>query len=662
MRGGLILVGICVIALGCFWVFGSGGSDARPVEVATEESVEETVPDAETGTVTGTGSRSDEESDRVEVEVAVPAGSRSIVGRAIGPDGEPLAETGAPLTFRYRAGGRVRATVKTDAKGRFLLPVDDRLVVGGRLSIRDEIGGVMVGAEVDVPAAQSLQVDAGTLRMTALVMVARGRVIDDLMRPIAGARVAARADQSHVSPVSPNRDVETALLEANVAERSVRLEKSLVALRERAEALQAVDRAKVARALEQELAAAQAAMEAAVTQRLLAVRGGGSESSPVFAPNLLRNHVWHVDGAVHDPHPQLAQAETRADGTFELYAVQASLPIRLDASADGHRDVAQPLPGLGSWVELTLERTAGTYGTAIAPDWMPAHALEFDLVRDGKSVGKVRGNGVGSRTDFDFEDLDPGTYQLVVRVRTLPDALRTIGPIELRPGPAEHQPQLHDIDLTRSVYRYQLRAYDDAGRPLTDIPSPLLAKVGNRYVGFPWRGNSVEIFAAQPNIPVILLNAGYRAEEVRVDAGIRDLVFHALHPVEVFLPGLREMCGPDRKVRVSMILEGSTGLPQGLQAVHLRSGESRGYNRWHLSKSGGAWLGATDVVRVPLIRNGKYEIVVRLHQEGVGGDASIAVGTHEVVLDDVVPHRVTIELDRDSIQKGLASLRQRAGG
>jgi hypothetical protein len=124
---------------------------------------------------------------------------------------------------------------------------------------------------------------------------------------------------------------------------------------------------------------------------------------------------------------------------------------------------------------------------------------------------------------------------------------------------------------------------------------------------------------------------------------------------------MRRLCGPDRKVRVSMILESATGLPQGLQAINQLTGDTRSYQRWHLSKSGGAWLGETDLVAVPLIRNGKYQIVVRLHEEGVPGDVSIPAGTHDVVLDDIAPHRIILEFPEAAIRNGLAALRERKG-
>ncbi|MCA8944154.1 MAG: hypothetical protein KDB80_16435, partial [Planctomycetes bacterium] len=254
---------------------------------------------------------------------------------------------------------------------------------------------------------------------------------------------------------------------------------------------------------------------------------------------------------------------------------------------------------------------------------------------------------------------DRGEYTVGVRVWNLRGPVVTVHPIDLLPGPPIHDPRVHDIDLTRGVRRYRLRARDERGLLLTEIPSPLLVRFEDGVRGFNWSDGQLEIFAAQSELVVTLLNQGFKVEDVKIAAGDTDLVFHALNPIEVLLPGLRAACGPDRKVRVSMILESGTGLPTGIEGVNQRTGESHGYSRWHLSKSGGAWLGDGDLVRVPLIRNGKYQVVIRVHEEGVGGDVSLDHGSYDVVLDDFSPHRVVVDIDEARIEAAIQQLRQR---
>lgn len=346
--------------------------------------------------------------------------------------------------------------------------------------------------------------------------------------------------------------------------------------------------------------------------------------------------------------------------------------ILLVAQAEDGRhatEVTEP----GGTVEFVLARRASVTGTAWVPDWMPAPALSFELlsVPRGSSAGGGRQRRPRPATasvsiesglaTFTFDDLPTERHQFAVHLRGLPEALVAIADIDVRPE-NPRPPRLQGLELRGTAHRYELRAVAaTSGEVLTDLPSPLLVQTGEGWRAFRWRSDGTyTLFANRRELTARVVAAGYKTESVTLRAGVSDVPFQPLQPVEVVLPGLRALCDPDRKVRVSMILTSDSNLPQSIRGIDQTSGESQGYNRWHLSKSGGAWLAETDSVYVPLVHNGDYRVMVRLHQEGVSGDASIDVGVWPVVLDGAIPDRIVIPFDQDKIRAGLEQLAARA--
>ena len=210
---------------------------------------------------------------------------------------------------------------------------------------------------------------------------------------------------------------------------------------------------------------------------------------------------------------------------------------------------------------------------------------------------------------------------------------------------------MRNLDLMSSLFRYEISAVDSAGQPMGNPASPLLARIvrpGGKmeFIGFVWRGGRVEIFSASPQMEIVQLAPGYRVEQSLISHGMTQLGFFKLPPVRLLMPGLRALLGSDMQVRVSMVLVGDTGLPSSIKALDQRSGKSQGYSRAQLSKSGGAWLRAYDEVQVPLMRDGEYQVVVRLRPPGAGsvavvlGNVNVRLGLAPVARVEVVPAKV----------------------
>ena len=644
MKRYVVLLALVVLVPFSAWMLlGGGGESHAPYTVAADAD-DGSEPEAEVrartadgpAEIEGPAERDDPAaSDRVVVEDVEVV--RAIEGKLV-RGGKIVAEI-ENLRFairRDRGGATGRGVV--DERGRFTYPIQSREVDGSTLFVRGEIDGQVVGARAMLPldGTDDLpRIDVGTLELQSLTLIARGRVVDDTGAPIEGASVRAFPARE-VTPEQVTNGLRSGVLDE----------------RERVAMEIALVQHEIAR-LEQAMVAQRAAANAF-----------SSNSSPTRSIDvetmrrLERNHMRMAQ--LHDNRRRtpLAVLETGPDGTFELHGLATDLPLRLHARAEHHKPVVQRVEGVGAWLDVTLVRTASIVGTAILPPGVPTHAVEFSLRREG-TVHETEGTSESGRIRFGFEDVEPGQYQLDVNMLNLPEPVASIGPLDLLPGPPTNDWRVHEIDLRGSVHHFVFRARSDRGESLTEIASPLLVHLDDEVRGFSWRDGKIEFFAARDSLELTLINQGYKAETIRVAAGASDIVFRSLHPIEVLLPGLRSVCGPDRRVRVSMILESGTGLPQSIRGIDQMTGDSRSYSRWHMSKSGGAWLDEDDLVQVPLIRNGKYNIVVRLHEEGVSGDVSIGVGSYDVVLDDFSPHRIVVNVDLEQMRNGIRQLEGR---
>jgi hypothetical protein len=362
--------------------------------------------------------------------------------------------------------------------------------------------------------------------------------------------------------------------------------------------------------------------------------------------------AWRDDSFVRD--------RTDAAGRFRLFGEPRELAMRLMARARDHGSAETEAIAFGSEQALVLERLGGLVSDGLVPDWLLPGALRAQLLAGSRVM---RDHVVGWREDGHFEyrerGLRPGTYDLVFTVRGVPQPLLRIAGLYVPPGGSATDARTRGLDLRGELFRYGVQAVDAAGRPVRP-GSPLLVSLrdaaGNpQIVGFPWRGDRVEFVVPEPQVEIVALADAHRPTRRLAHPGDTRVVLHAVHPVEVQLPGLRALVG-DTRVRVSLVFTGDTGLPMtDFQAVEQRNGGNRGYARAALGKSGGAWLGDNDTVRVPLMLDGVYEVVVRLHGAGAG-PVSRKIGTVPVTLEGAAPMRAVVTPPADVVRDALAEL------
>lgn len=359
-------------------------------------------------------------------------------------------------------------------------------------------------------------------------------------------------------------------------------------------------------------------------------------------------------------------ATTDAGGRFEICAQGFEPTLHVTASCDAHLDHRTEVGSLGADVLLTLQRAAILESTVLLPDWLPPDAIELTLT-PGSGGDAVHADRDGApepgRVRLSVGGVPPGPYDLQVRVRGMPEPVFRVPDLSLVAGSRQPDTRATTIDLTLAVFRYEVRAVGRTGYLVDEPGSPVLVRVGDRgaWAAFPWREGVVEIFAPRAALDVVVLAPGCRPLCRTIHPGESTLRLLPVQPVEVVLPGLRALCGQDRRVRISMVKQDGTDLPTSIRAIDPRTGEAQSYSRWHLGMSGGAWLGPSDTVQVPLVLDGRYEVIVQLFEEGLGGAHSLAVAEADVALDGRARPRVDVVLDADRVRAGLEELRQRAG-
>jgi hypothetical protein len=358
-----------------------------------------------------------------------------------------------------------------------------------------------------------------------------------------------------------------------------------------------------------------------------------------------------------DPWRPLPLYRTRsaADGSF---AIPGRLPpgtLRVRADTDAHFAASVPLHAQGQDVRIRIDRNGILRGRVLLPDWLPAGAASLVLQpfdpaareRDTRSVDLTPQRG----GRFVVEPLRPGRFDALVMVRNLPQPLATIADVFVTPGEAR-DPRLRALDLRSALHRYRLRAVDAAGQPFP-LDGPILARFANldgssSETAFRWQRGRAEVIAGTPTAELTFFGRGHQTVRTLLGAGDHDVRLPATRPALVELPGLRALCGPQRAVRVSVLLQGDTGLPETLGGLDQRTGERFGFARWDLGRSSGAWLGDADTVEIPLLQSGRYQVLVRPH--ATASDRSpqgeVALGVHELRIDGASwsPTRVAVDV------------------
>lgn len=371
---------------------------------------------------------------------------------------------------------------------------------------------------------------------------------------------------------------------------------------------------------------------------------------------VLRGDAWTEESFV--------RASTDAEGAFALFGEPRTLPMRLRARARGHAP-AEVDVAFGARVDLTLARNGAIRAEGFVPEFLGREAMIARLVDvatgEGRDVGVRRPQP--DRFELRLNDLRPGQWRLSLQVRGLLRPLAFAEYIVVPPGETARPPTLDGLDLRGRIFQFVIQARDASGQPMRDPGSPLMVQLhdatgGPQYVPFVWRGSRIELIADQPSVQVVGLATGHRPARALLQAGEGTLTFARIHPLHLTLPGLRALLGPEQSARISLVLDGATGLPEtDLQAIEQSNGRTRGFQRASLGKSGGAGLGAGDEVSVGLIFNGRYEVVLRI--DGPGGRVSKTLGFVQAVLDGAEPPRALLAPDAGVVRAALDELRAR---
>lgn len=359
----------------------------------------------------------------------------------------------------------------------------------------------------------------------------------------------------------------------------------------------------------------------------------------------------------------LARNGVAEDGSFLLFGVPPSGALRIAASAEDHLPEFLPLVAAGTRLEVTLQRAVDMRFVVQVPAGMPQQALSAELrAQDGQKRGfelRVRGDNAG----FVAEDLPRGSYDLAILLRNFAGDLRTVRAINVHPD-LDRAQRTVTVDLRDALHAYAIEVVGAGSVVDEAVRGVLVTRAAGADGNLGWQAFPVNKGRAAFVAPQGMLEAWFIPEgrgEVRATLrpGTTRMVTSTIHPVELELPGLRSLVG-ERTVRVSLVLLADTGLPPGIAGIDQNSGGNFRLERAAMAKSGGAWLGGDDRVRIPVTRNGRYQVVVRLHaRNGRGGQESRAIGEIDVVVDGIRPTSLSIPIDTIELQKALDRMRGR---
>lgn len=360
----------------------------------------------------------------------------------------------------------------------------------------------------------------------------------------------------------------------------------------------------------------------------------------------------------------LRSLATRCDeqGRFTILGEAPPATCELLAEQDQHFAETLPLQA-GAPHRLVLQRAGRLRGRVLLPDWLAEGAVSLHLYpyeearqKDTRAMRLSRRSG----GRFQLDMIRPGRFQARVTLRNAPEPLVVLDDVFVPPGDTR-DPRLQPLDLRSLLFRYQLRAVDAAGQPMP-LDGPILARsstADGKVVesAFRWQRGRAELISTSPSAELTFFGRGLRTLRTTLGPGEQDVLLATLPPVQLELPGLRALCGPTRKVRISVILQGDTGLPGDLAGQDQRNGESFRFQRWDLGRTSGGWLGVTDTIEVPLMQTGTYEVLLRPHatDSDRSRQGQLSLGTFALDVEQGSWQTVRVPLDTAAV---LATLQQ----
>ncbi|MGC6488797.1 MAG: hypothetical protein ACON4Z_14215 [Planctomycetota bacterium] len=550
-----------------------------------------------------------------------------LAGRLLDEAGAPLAGAVAQLTV-WR-GDQVQATaqVETVADGSWDCVLRGhgeeaawrvefrREHIGPSLEFTGDPSTWFTGASVAIgPWPGGRRTELGDVRMTALPLLCAGQVIDGAGRPVAGARVTVEQEGAASS---------------SGGARSFRSREGL---------------------------------------NIVFGQGGRAQLSSNLGQPRAR---WRTLPGL--------QARTDDGGAFAIRAAFPPGKLRVRADTDRHFRDSAPLPAPADDLRIRLLENGIFTGEVKLPPWLPDRAVTVTLrPRDPARQGRdARSDRVAARDQggVRIEPLRAGSYDLLVQLRGLRTPLATVEGVLVNPG-ENRDPRVAPLDLSEALHRFQLRARDEAGQPL-DLDGPIHARLQAldgtwSEAGFRWQKGRAELITAHATAELTFFGRGFVPQRRQLLAGDHDVYLQTQRPALVMVPGARALSGEDRKVRISAILKGDTGYPASLSGTDQRTGRRFSFPRWDLGRSSGGWLGATDVVEIPLMKAGQYELIFRAHANETTRtpQTQVSLGTFELTPGGAttttvpVPSEAVVEALRklDEQWRAAQAARSKRGG
>ncbi len=289
-----------------------------------------------------------------------------------------------------------------------------------------------------------------------------------------------------------------------------------------------------------------------------------------------------------------------------------------------------------------LARNGVLMGRVLVPEWLPDGAVTVSVraqqPHEGRASNATNRINKGNDGKFVLQPLRPGRYEVLVKMRNLKAPMATVVDVVVKPG-INNDPRLQPLDLRQALFRYHLRAFDDGGQPFA-LDGPIQARFqqpDGSFVesGFRWQGGKAEMISVHPSAELTFFGRGFEPKKQQYGPGDHDVFLTKLRPALVQVAGARGLSGPTRKVRISAILIGDTDLPSSLRGVDQITGRSFSFARWDLGRSSGGWLEQTDLVEIPLMKAGKYQLLFRAHatESTKTPQTSVTLGTFELKPD-----------------------------